>query len=342
MKKLCLAVMAALMLGVVAFCVACEEEPGTDIIITPLFRVEFVSGDAIFALIDTGAKDTLTLPENPAKDGYTFGGWFYDNDAWQKPLTAGSLVTEPLTKNLRVYAKWTAIEVPPVKAAPTAAISGVVPTKTGVSFKLDIADPDETGALSALALYRGDTKVKDAAALTAREFTEILSNTAYQIKATYTYNLGDGAGSKTVSAEASFATLAKVTPTCEISNVVPTKTGVSFAVDIFDPDNTGAINKIVLYRNGVKVRDADALTDRVFTGLLSDTEYEIDVSYEWSSNDGEVWIMYKAAYFTTLALEVPSIALIPTGATRAGWPSPASRARWKSCRNRPGTSPVIP
>ena len=42
----------------------------------------------------------------PSREGYLFGGWFFDNGTWQKPVTAAELAASP--DGTVVYAKWTA------------------------------------------------------------------------------------------------------------------------------------------------------------------------------------------------------------------------------------------
>lgn len=42
----------------------------------------------------------------PSREGYMFGGWFFDNGTWQKPVTAAELAASP--DGTIVYAKWIA------------------------------------------------------------------------------------------------------------------------------------------------------------------------------------------------------------------------------------------
>lgn len=53
------------------------------------------------AIVASGAK--VTEPDDPTKDGYTFGGWYSDlalTDAW-------TFATDTVTSNIMLYAKWT-------------------------------------------------------------------------------------------------------------------------------------------------------------------------------------------------------------------------------------------
>ena len=75
------------------------------------FDVSFVSDGEIIHTISTNGKETIAIPANPTKDGYIFAGWYWDKDSWQKPFTAGSLLNEPLSADMSVYAKWIPTDV---------------------------------------------------------------------------------------------------------------------------------------------------------------------------------------------------------------------------------------
>ena len=66
------------------------------------FKVE----DEIYATISTSGNEVISMPEDPAKDGYTFKGWFWDEGSWQRPFTANSLLDTPLSSDMFVYAKF--------------------------------------------------------------------------------------------------------------------------------------------------------------------------------------------------------------------------------------------
>ncbi len=70
------------------------------------FKINFVVDDNVYASVQTNGGETIKMPVDPQKTGYEFDGWFWDNNTWQRPFTAYSLINEPLSENLLVYAKW--------------------------------------------------------------------------------------------------------------------------------------------------------------------------------------------------------------------------------------------
>ena len=82
------------------------------------FEVSFIVDGEVYATVGTGGEETIKMPENPTKDGYTFDGWFWDNDIWLTPFTANSLLDAPLSSDMSVYAKWKANEppIPPLQS----------------------------------------------------------------------------------------------------------------------------------------------------------------------------------------------------------------------------------
>lgn len=79
---------------------ACSDSPVS-------FKLNFVVDGEIIKTIDTNGQEAISMPQNPSVEGYTFDGWYWDNNMWQRPFTANSLLNEPLTSDMSVYAKFT-------------------------------------------------------------------------------------------------------------------------------------------------------------------------------------------------------------------------------------------
>ena len=70
------------------------------------FSLNFIVEGEVYHTITTKGKEKITLPPNPSLNGYIFSGWYWDNDVWEKPFTASSLLDTRLSSNMSVYAKW--------------------------------------------------------------------------------------------------------------------------------------------------------------------------------------------------------------------------------------------
>ena len=69
--------------------------------------VNFVVDGEAYHTISTTGEEAITMPQNPTKEGYVFDGWYWDNNTFQKPFTANSLLNQELNGDMSVYAKWT-------------------------------------------------------------------------------------------------------------------------------------------------------------------------------------------------------------------------------------------
>lgn len=172
------------------------------------------------------------------------------------------------------------------KTAPVIAITNPSVTKTSVGFDIDVTDPDSIYTLTKVELFKGATLVSSLSDLNDRLFSGLLSNNDYTIKVSYTYDLNDGVGSQTLAINETVTTVAKATPTVSIDNVVPTQESIGFGITVTDVDQVGAISAIELYKGETLVEVLTDLALREFTGLLSNNEYTIKVTYTYDLNDG--------------------------------------------------------
>ena len=70
------------------------------------FTVKFIVDGEVYSTISTAGNETITMPDNPVKEGHIFDGWYWDENIWQMPFTANSLLDAPLSSDMSIYAKW--------------------------------------------------------------------------------------------------------------------------------------------------------------------------------------------------------------------------------------------
>ena len=71
------------------------------------FTINFdTNGGTDVADIVTDGDSIITISDDPVKEGFFFGGWYWDNNTFSQPFTANSLLDSPLSSNMTVYAKW--------------------------------------------------------------------------------------------------------------------------------------------------------------------------------------------------------------------------------------------
>ena len=195
------------------------------------------------------------------------------------------------------------------KGVPGISIINPTQTQTSVGFEIVETDADNVGAITKIELvHENGTVVADN--IDVRNFANLLSNTAYTVKVTYTYDLNDGNGAQTINKEKEIVTFAKAVPEISIINPAQTQTSVGFEIVETDADNVGAITKIELvHANGTV--SATSLDQRTFADLLSNNEYTIKVTYVYNLNDGVGdKIVTKEATVKTDAKATPEISIL--------------------------------
>ena len=102
-KVLFLTLLIAVLLAVSVCLCSCEELLGkkTSII--------FDDGldDVQNSVLEVKDFDEVTVPADPAREGYLFGGWYFDSE-YKEPFTLSALFDKEKGGTITVYAKWTA------------------------------------------------------------------------------------------------------------------------------------------------------------------------------------------------------------------------------------------
>ena len=72
-----------------------------------LYTLTFeTNGGSSVGQILTDGKSTISLPDDPVREGYVFSGWFLDDVTFALLFLQNTLVNNPRTSDLTVFAKW--------------------------------------------------------------------------------------------------------------------------------------------------------------------------------------------------------------------------------------------
>lgn len=72
------------------------------------YNINFYVDGEIFETITTSGNRSLTLENEPSKDGYEFGGWYFDED-YTDQFSLDHYKETSLTSDVNVYAKWNVV-----------------------------------------------------------------------------------------------------------------------------------------------------------------------------------------------------------------------------------------
>ena len=109
-KQRIFSILAILTMAVILTCIfaACNktgsQDPNNNDNNSTTPYIRFIVNDTEYSKVQTKGNEIIVMPTNPQKDGYTFVGWFWDKDTWQRPFTANSMLNEPMNSDMKVYA----------------------------------------------------------------------------------------------------------------------------------------------------------------------------------------------------------------------------------------------
>ena len=70
------------------------------------FKINFIVDNEVYDTISTTGNTTISMPDDPIKEGYTFDGWYWDSDVWNEKFSIEYLENFSLTKDINIYAKF--------------------------------------------------------------------------------------------------------------------------------------------------------------------------------------------------------------------------------------------
>lgn len=180
----------------------------------------------------------------------------------------------------------------------------VTSTSDSISFEVNEDDPSDVGEITSIELSLGnDVIVADD--MQTRTFEGLYSGEQYTLTVVYTYNVGEGDVSKTY--RKSKYTIAKRTPSIDVSYTPISDTSFAFELIITDSSDIMEIVEIkVIAENGDEYV-LDDLTAREFTDIPNG-KYKMVISYQYDLNkgDGAVTAEYRTSVSTVISpLSIP-------------------------------------
>jgi hypothetical protein len=188
---------------------------------------------------------------------------------------------------------------------PTFSFIDVIAGQEDIVFEYTITDTDVVGSLTKIELLKGTEVIETLTEFDSTMFEGLLSNNDYQLRATYTYDLNDGEGLKTIVATSNTKTLAKGTPTYTIFDASSTSSSVTFDIDELDTYDIGEITKIELYIDTTLIDTLNFIDEEwpnmfLFEDLEQATLYKIIVNFEYDLNDS------LGVNFDTIEFTIPT------------------------------------
>lgn len=189
-------------------------------------------------------------------------------------------------------------------------------TSTSVTFKAQVSDPIDLIATSGnhlkVVLYDGENIIRQkdiSLGTTEVLFDNLEPGKIYQYGIVTAYDSLDGQGIRSILLESyAFSTI-------DIFSVYIdkiTQTSMTFSLSEYDPTNVGDFSSIKLLKDNQVVKELSKLDEFIFNNLLSNTKYELLVTYDYSSNqhaDEKPTSLIKKLTFRTKEKVLPKVSI---------------------------------
>jgi hypothetical protein len=183
------------------------------------------------------------------------------------------------------------------KEIPTLVLD-VSSSSDSITFEMTFSD-ETIVSVEKIELFLNNELVSTLTSFDSLSFLELLSNTNYSLKVTYSYDLNDGNGAITVELNNEFSTLENITPELTLTSMIAFGDSIfaSFLVD--DPDNLMNLVRFDLYKDDILIgsvlaEDIQLLETNEENVLKGDLVFDFDGSgdyllvaiYSYDLNDG--------------------------------------------------------
>lgn len=173
-------------------------------------------------------------------------------------------------------------------------------TQDSIEFEYNIQDTTDVGKIIKIEMYNNDQFITSFDQ-DVRLFTNLLSDNDYKFVVTYEYDLLDDTGTKTLTQEHTFHTLAKTVPTAIFTNAVGFNGIIYGYISVVDIDSIIKILAIEIYNGDELVKSLNKIDnyieikgkpgeyqgDIAFTELEKGIEYTLVIKYQYDLHNGK-------------------------------------------------------
>ncbi|MDD7314980.1 MAG: leucine-rich repeat protein, partial [Bacilli bacterium] len=194
------------------------------------------------------------------------------------------------------------------KIVPTVDVT-FISNKNNISYEVSYTDIENTLKIESIKLFKDNVEILSSDVLNSI-FSNLYSNTTYEIRVTYSYDLNEGNGRTTSIISKTIKTLNKSLPVIGIKIDSVTDKEIKGKVNVSDPDNVFNIIDIKLYQN-------DNLLETTLDSLefnynvSSNIEYTIAVEYFYDLDDGMGVQNKTYEYVIRSTKQVPTMIFTP-------------------------------
>ena len=173
------------------------------------------------------------------------------------------------------------------RTAGTLSYASIEASKDGATINYNLLDEDDTVKVTSLEIFKNGILDQTIENPESFDLTELLSGQEYTVITNYDVDLNDGLTPLSYQLTATFNTPVKITPEVNIA-LTRTATTISYLPLGNDPDQILVIREARLYDNqNFIVQTILEGEEPIFTDLIPNKEYIVELVYEYDLNDGQ-------------------------------------------------------
>lgn len=196
-------------------------------------------------------------------------------------------------------------------------IRDLIPTHESIEFTKELQENDLNISFKAINIYLDEKLVETSNDPKQNIFNNLLSDSNYQLKVLYEYELLDEIIEMSVSE--SFKTLALTKPAISNREITIFQTSINFNFELMDPAQIGEVTTVQILHNQEIIQTLDDVFERSFKNLNANQEYTLKIILSYDLNDGQGLqnILYQENFKTT-SFQLPNIDITALNPLREG------------------------